>query len=153
MLRHRGFVELTLVAWGVAAALFASLCLAAWVQTQRLELAEARIQTYEAAGKAHEATVEALNKRNREQKRHADTRIADAGAVVDLGADRLLGDIASRGVVADRGVAGDSGLACFDGAELDRALSDFAREDAERSREGQKAVGALDELRAWRKGK
>jgi hypothetical protein len=137
-----------------AAAVTGALSLALYFQSARLERCEQRYRNFVAEQKrlGEEARREAQRREDaaKKAKEKTDAEIRALRARADDLARRLRDERARAGYVppAPAGT-GDPGLACFDRAELERAIARLDAGVSELAREGDEAAVALESLRAW----
>ena len=131
----------------------------AWkLQGARYEKVRGEYATYktgvETLGRAAQEAAAKQALHDRKNKERTDAEVKRAGAAHKLDVARVLDGIARGSYVPPAASApGDTGRACFDRAELDAAVRDFARGTAGLVGEGSEAVIKLDALKEWRSGR
>ncbi len=158
-LGSRGFIQLPVMAWAAlgAALVIAGLGVAVKVQTARLDACKSEhaafVATVEANGKAAEERARKVEQDDRKRKEQADAENAktrrDMAGVYD--AYKRLREQRSAGgfLSAPAPGARSPERACFDRAELERAMGEVDAVGAGIAKEGDEARIDLDTARRW----
>ena len=156
-MRQGGFIlgGTALLYAGIAAAVVVGgMGIALKVQSARLESCQDKFEAFKlqtkALGDAAEAERKRIDALNLKAKEKADAAHKSTVARLNRDVKRLRDANASRSAVPDA-PAGSSRphLACFDRAELDRAVSGFIAEVTELVGEGAAATVDLDAAKVW----
>ena len=159
-MRERGFIQLSVMAWGAiaAGAVIVALGISLKVQTSRLDSCKEAhavfVATTKALGDAQNERAKAQELADRQRKESADAqakRTLDSlrATVAKLRAERAGGSF----VPAAASGAASPARACFDRAELERALGDLDKGAQGLVDEGSEAVSGLNAAKAWASGK
>lgn len=158
MNRQRGFIELSMMAWGAIAAgiVVVALGVALKVQTARLDGLQARHDAFvtevRVKGEAAIALAKAKEKSDRERKEKSDAENLKTVAALTADVKRLRDKRAGGSFVPGAAPgAGRADLAAFDRAELERALRAFDAGIQGLVDEGSATVINLDTAKRWAK--
>ena len=155
-MKQRGFVQLSLLGWGVVLGAGTIVLLSGllYVQTQRLQAAQAKhskfVAEVKAKGEQQEAAAKAKAEADRKTKERTDAEI-DRLRRSNAALARSLHDARARGSYLPPAAPGSErpDRACFDRTELERAVRQLDAEVSRIVEQGDQALIDLNAARAW----
>ena len=124
----------------------------AYIQTKRLEAANAKLEAIHALGVEAEKKKVAQEAKDKLNKEKADNELKKLRSVnADL-SKRLRDNAGSSFVPRTEASTGKPDLACFDTDALDGAIKRFAERVTGITEQGQSAVTELDNAKRWAQG-